>query len=47
MRYLEERQIGFDVGVTRVPIVPAAILFDLDVGNPKSARMWPWDTKPA
>lgn len=35
MRYLEERQIGFDVGVTRVPIVPAAILFDLDVGNPK------------
>lgn len=35
MRYLEERHIGFDVGVTHVPIVPAAILFDLDVGNPK------------
>lgn len=47
MRYLEERQIGFDVGVTRVPIVPAAILFDLDVATPKSARMRPWDTKPA
>lgn len=34
MRYLEERGIGFDVGVARVPIVPAAILFDLDVGDP-------------
>lgn len=35
MRYLEERNIGFDVGVARVPIVPAAILFDLAVGDPK------------
>ncbi|MFQ5695960.1 MAG: P1 family peptidase, partial [Terriglobia bacterium] len=26
---------GFDVGVARVPIVPAAILFDLAIGNPK------------
>lgn len=34
MRYLEERKIGFDVGVTHVPIVPAAILFDLDIGDP-------------
>ncbi len=34
MRYLEERQIGFPVGVGVVPIVPAAILFDLDVGDP-------------
>lgn len=34
MRYLEERQIGFHVGVGVVPIVPAAILFDLDVGDP-------------
>jgi L-aminopeptidase/D-esterase-like protein len=33
MQYLEERGIGFDVGVTRVPIVPAAILFDLRIGN--------------
>ena len=33
MRYLEERGIGFDVGVTRVPIVPTAILFDLRLGN--------------
>lgn len=35
MRYLEERNIGFDVRVARVPIVPAAILFDLGVGDPK------------
>ena len=33
MRYLEERGIGFDTGVARVPIVPAAILFDLGIGN--------------
>ncbi|MCX6069352.1 MAG: P1 family peptidase [Chloroflexi bacterium] len=35
MHYLEERSIGFDAQVARVPIVPAAILFDLGVGNPK------------
>jgi len=34
MRYLEERKIGFDAGVARVPIVPAAILFDLAIGRP-------------
>jgi L-aminopeptidase/D-esterase-like protein len=34
MRYLEERGIGFDAGVARVPIVPAAVLFDLGVGDP-------------
>jgi L-aminopeptidase/D-esterase-like protein len=33
MRYLEERKVGFDVGVTHVPIVPAAILFDLTIGD--------------
>jgi L-aminopeptidase/D-esterase-like protein len=33
MRYLEERKIGFDTGVARVPIVPAAILFDLTIGK--------------
>lgn len=35
MRYLEERGIGFDMRVARVPIVPAAILFDLGVGDAK------------
>jgi L-aminopeptidase/D-esterase-like protein len=34
MRYLSERGIGFDSGVRPVPIVPAAILFDLGVGLP-------------
>lgn len=33
VRWLEERAIGFDARVARVPIVPAAILFDLDVGR--------------
>ena len=32
-RWLEERGIGFDAGVARVPIVPAAVLFDLAVGD--------------
>ncbi|CAB3395232.1 P1 family peptidase [Kyrpidia spormannii] len=33
MRFLEERGYGLDVGVGRVPIVPAAVLFDLAVGS--------------
>ena len=33
MRFLEERNSGFDVGVTRVPIVPAAAIFDLAFGS--------------
>jgi L-aminopeptidase/D-esterase-like protein len=36
VRYLEEQEVGFDARVARVPIVPAAILFDLDIGDPKS-----------
>jgi L-aminopeptidase/D-esterase-like protein len=35
MRYLEERGIGFKLGAAVVPIVPAAILFDLPLGDPK------------
>lgn len=35
MQFLEEKGIGFDVGVTHVPIVPSAILFDLTFGDPK------------
>ena len=35
MRYLEEKRIGFNAGAARVPIVPAAILFDLNIGDPK------------
>ena len=31
--YLEERDIGFDVGVTKVPLVCQSCLFDLSVGD--------------
>jgi L-aminopeptidase/D-esterase-like protein len=34
MRYLEEKRIGFPFGTAFVPIVPAASLFDLGVGDP-------------
>jgi L-aminopeptidase/D-esterase-like protein len=40
VRFLEERGIGFDAGVAKVPIVPAAVLFDLDVGD-QNARPGP------
>lgn len=33
MRWLEENGIGLQVGPGRVPIVPAAVLFDLYLGN--------------
>jgi len=33
MQYLEEKGIGFNAGPTVVPIVPTAILFDLDFGD--------------
>jgi L-aminopeptidase/D-esterase-like protein len=33
MQYLEERNVGFDVQVTRVPIVCGAVLFDLTIGD--------------
>ena len=35
MRYLEEHELGFSVGSNIVPIVPAAVLFDLPVGDGK------------
>ena len=34
MEFLEERGVGFDVGVTRVPLVVQSDLFDLTVGDP-------------
>jgi L-aminopeptidase/D-esterase-like protein len=33
MRYLEEKKIGFNTGVAKVPIVPSAILYDLNIGR--------------
>lgn len=35
VQYLEERNIGFPAGPVRVPIVPAAVIFDLHVGDAK------------
>lgn len=33
MKYLEENGIGFDVGITKVPIVASAVIFDLTIGD--------------
>ncbi len=35
MDFLEKSDVGFDTGVCKVPIVPAAVLFDLAVGDAK------------
>ena len=35
MKSLEDNNIGFDVGVTKVPIVSGAVIFDLNIGNHK------------
>ena len=34
MQYLEERGFGYDVGVTKVPLVAQSDIFDLTVGDP-------------
>ncbi len=34
MQYLEERNIGFDMGITHVPLVCQSDIFDLTVGDP-------------
>lgn len=35
MMYLEERGFGYDTSAGKVPIVPAAIIFDLSIGSSK------------
>ncbi|MDY0235845.1 MAG: P1 family peptidase [Gudongella sp.] len=35
MKYLEEKDIGIDVGVAKVPIVASAVIFDLAIGSSK------------
>jgi L-aminopeptidase/D-esterase-like protein len=44
--FLEEAGVGFDAGPARVPIVPAAVLFDLGVGDP-AARPGPAEGRAA
>lgn len=36
MSWLAEHDIGYDTTVARVPIVPAAVIFDLGSGNPEA-----------
>lgn len=36
MEYLEEKDIGFDVAITKVPLVAQSDLFDLTVADPKT-----------
>ncbi len=36
VRFLEEKNIGFDVGVARIPIIPSAVIFDLFFGDAKA-----------
>ena len=36
MRYLRERDVGFQTPAGRVPIVPAAVIFDLALGDPRA-----------
>ena len=35
MEYLEEKNVGFDVGITKVPQVAQSCIFDLTVGDMK------------
>ena len=35
MGCLEEQGAGFDAGIVKVPIVVSAVIFDLNIGNPK------------
>src|ERR687889_2081374 len=34
VRFLEEKDVGLDMGVVRIPLVSAAVLFDVVVGDP-------------
>ena len=40
VQYLEEQNVGFPAGSVRVPIVPAAVIFDLGVGDAKVRPDW-------
>ncbi|HOP84913.1 MAG TPA: P1 family peptidase [Syntrophorhabdaceae bacterium] len=36
VKYLEEKNVGFDVGIAKIPIVPTAVIFDLFLGDAKA-----------
>ncbi len=33
VQFLEEKGIGYDTGIVRVPLVPAAVIYDLEIGS--------------
>jgi len=45
MAYLEEEGKGFDVVRTKVPIVPAAVIFDFAIGDFRVRPNQRWDTR--
>lgn len=45
MKYLEERDIGFDVGVTKVPLVVQSCIFDLVIGDKNARPDGKWHTR--
>ena len=45
MKFLEDKGVGFDVGVTKVPIVASAVIFDLGIGTLKSGLTLRWDMR--
>ena len=47
MAFLEGHGVGFDVGVTRVPVVCGAVLFDLLLGDHRIRPAGTWGTGPA
>ena len=34
VRFLEEKGVGLDIGVAKIPLVSAAVIFDLMAGSP-------------
>ncbi len=36
MQYLESRGVGFPAGASRIPIVPGAVIYDLNIGSSKA-----------
>jgi L-aminopeptidase/D-esterase-like protein len=36
MRYLDEHEVGLELGSVRVPIVAGAVIFDLAIGDPRA-----------
>ncbi|MDX9918293.1 MAG: P1 family peptidase [Gudongella sp.] len=47
MDFLEEKGIGFDTGVTKVPIVASAVIFDLAIGDYRIRPDWKMGYKAA